>query len=107
VLRFQRGEADATGSRHTTEQIIREMYYSTRHGGSGAYWETSTMEDRDKMVRLNIEYYRKLYAKDPDETRRQMLMRYLDEEQARWSRSPSRVTAQQPRRLASRRYRRV
>jgi hypothetical protein len=60
------------------------------------------MEDREKMIRLNLEYYRKLYAKDPDETRRQMLMRYLDEEQARWSslvaeRTPSRVTARQQR----------
>ena len=39
------------------------------------------MEDREKIVRLNIEYYKKLFEKDPDETRRQMLMRYLDEEQ--------------------------
>jgi hypothetical protein len=49
------------------------------------------MEDREKIVRLNIEYYKKLFEKDPDETRRQMLMRYLDEEQAK--QTPSRVTA--------------
>ncbi len=42
------------------------------------------MEDAAEIVRLNIEYYKKLYEKDPDETRRQMLMRFLDEEQAKW-----------------------
>jgi hypothetical protein len=42
------------------------------------------MEDAVEIVRLNIEYYKKLYEKDPDEPRRQMLMRLLDEEQAKW-----------------------
>jgi hypothetical protein len=41
------------------------------------------MEDQKEIVRLNIEYYKKLYEKDPDEVRRQMLMRHLDEKQAR------------------------
>lgn len=42
------------------------------------------MEDAVEIVRLNIEYYKKLYEKDPDESRRRMLMRLLDEEQAKW-----------------------
>jgi len=44
------------------------------------------MEDREEIIRLNFEYNKKFLEKDPDETRRQILMRYLDEERARLSR---------------------
>jgi len=50
------------------------------------------MEDREKIVRLNIEYYKKLFEKHPDETQRQMLMRYLVEELAKQN-PPTHVTA--------------
>jgi len=35
------------------------------------------------VARLNIEHYRKLLANETDETRRQMLMRLLAEEEAK------------------------
>jgi len=37
----------------------------------------------ETIVRLNIEHYRKLLARETDETKRQTIMRLLAEEQAK------------------------
>jgi hypothetical protein len=41
------------------------------------------------VARLNIEHYRKQLARETDETRRQMILRLLDEEEAKLAAMPA------------------